>query len=51
MICICGHRHRGKVECPACNCGHLEEWEIAQRGEENMIKKLWRKIKDWLGIL
>ena len=27
MICKCGHRHRGKDECPGCKCGHLEEYE------------------------
>ena len=50
MICItCEHGcHCGDI-CQAdngCGCPTCEHGE-----GENMLKKLWRKIKDWLGIL
>ena len=44
MICICGHNHRDKVECPECKCGHLEEWESAQRGEDIMLDKIKNSV-------
>ena len=40
MICECGHRHRGRIQCPNCDC------EI-QVQIENILKKIWKKIKSW----
>ena len=45
----CSHKHRGIAQCNYCDC----DWSIPKivLEEDNMLKKLWRKIKDWLGIL
>jgi hypothetical protein len=41
-ICMdCGHRHRGIAQCSFCDC----VWETVKLVEENMIKKIWNKIK------
>ena len=43
-ICMdCGHRHRGIAECSFCDC----VWETIKLVEENMIKKIWNKIKEF----
>ena len=43
-ICMdCGHRHRGIAKCSFCDC----VWETIKLVEENMIKKIWKKIKSW----
>jgi len=42
-ICIdCGHRHRGIAQCSFCDC----VWETIKLVEDNMIKKIWKKIKE-----
>jgi len=53
MICIiCDHDCHCGDSCNAlpmdggCGCVSCEH-----KQEENMLKKLWQKIKDWLGIL
>ena len=45
----CSHKHRGIAQCNYCDC----DWSIPKivLEKDNMLKKLWRKIKDWLGIL
>ena len=55
MICKCGHRHRGKDECPGCKCGHLEEYEKILQEEKPMARKIWewvcwpfKKVWNWL---
>ncbi len=46
-ICMdCGHRHRGVAKCSFCDC----VWETIKLVEENMIKKLWKKIKSWFWV-
>ncbi len=44
-FCItCKHKHRGKKECPHCDCN----WQpIKLEKEPIMIKKIWNKIKSW----
>ena len=43
-ICMdCGHRHRGIAQCSFCDC----VWETIKIVEENMIKKIWNKIKNF----
>ena len=43
-ICMdCGHRHRGIAQCRFCDC----VWETIKIVEENMIKKIWNKIKNF----
>ena len=43
-ICTdCGHRHRGIAQCRFCDC----VWETIKIVEENMIKKIWNKIKNF----
>ncbi len=47
-LCIdCGHRHRGSDQCPHCDC-HWDEAPIVLTNENNMIKKIWNKIKSWI---
>ena len=42
-ICMdCGHRHRGIAQCSFCDC----VWETIKLAEDNMIKKIWNKIKE-----
>ena len=45
-FCItCKHKHRGKKECPHCDCN----WQpIKLEKEPIMIKKIWNKIVSWL---
>ena len=43
-ICIdCGHRHRGIAKCSFCDC----VWETVKLVEDSMIKKVWKKIKEF----
>jgi len=43
-ICTdCGHRHRGIAQCNFCDC----VWETIKIVEDNMIKKIWKKIKEF----
>ena len=42
----CNHKHRGISLCKYCDC----DWTLVLK-EDNMLKKIWQKIKDWLGIL
>ena len=43
-ICIdCGHRHRGIAKCSFCDC----VWETVKLVEDSMIKKIWKKIKEF----
>ena len=44
-ICMdCGHRHRGIAQCSFCDC----VWETLKLVEDSMIKKIWKKIKEFL---
>jgi hypothetical protein len=43
-ICMdCGHRHRGIAQCSFCDC----VWETIKIVEDSMIKKIWKKIKEF----
>ena len=43
-ICMdCGHRHRGIAQCSFCDC----VWETLKLVEDSMIKKIWKKIKEF----
>jgi len=44
----CNHKHRGIDLCKYCGC----DWSIPKivLEEDNMLKKIWNKIKSWLGI-
>jgi len=43
-ICMdCGHRHRGIAKCSFCDC----VWETIKVVEDNMIRKIWNKIKEF----
>jgi hypothetical protein len=45
-FCIdCSHKHRGIAQCNYCDCN----WTLVLE-EDNMLKKIWNKIKSWLGI-
>jgi|TARA_B100000085_G_scaffold244339_1_gene236760 hypothetical protein len=47
-ICTdCGHRHRGIAECSFCDCV-LETVLVLK---ESFIKRLWNKIKSWIGLV
>ena len=39
---ICGIRTRG-LPCPTCN--------VEKQVEETMLKRIWKKIKGWLGLV
>ena len=46
-FCIdCSHKHRGIAKCNYCGC----DWSIPKivLEENNMFKKLWKKIVEWL---
>ena len=47
-FCIdCSHKHRGIAQCNYCDC----DWSIPKIVlEDSMLKKIWNKIKSWLGI-
>ena len=46
---FCGHPHNGLLKCAVIDCDcDLTAFEI---GEENMLKKLWKKIKSWIGLV
>ncbi len=66
MICECGHRMRGKLVCPMGVCfvhehvdgtthihkaGDIPHEHGKEHGEENMLKKIWKKIKGWIGLV
>ena len=42
MICECGHRHRGRIQCPNCDCEIQTQVQV-----DNMLEKIWKKIKSW----
>tara|TARA_R100000773_G_C4196373_1_gene100376 strand:- start:237 stop:425 length:189 start_codon:yes stop_codon:yes gene_type:complete len=62
MICECGHRMRGKLVCPMGLCFVHEHADGTthihkagdiphEHGEENMLKRIWKKIKGWIGLV
>ena len=40
---LCGHAHRGAMLCSICEC-NLEPLVLK---EDNMLKRIWKKIKSW----
>ena len=46
-ICSCGHRHRGIPECKFCDCVLMGPLKLV---EDNMFKRIWKKIKSWFWV-
>ena len=42
----CSHKHRGISLCKYCDC----DWTLRLE-EDNMLKKLWKKFKDLIGLV
>ena len=42
----CNHKHRGISLCKYCDC----DWTLLLE-EDNMLKKIWKKIKSWIGLV
>ena len=42
----CNHKHRGIAVCSYCDCN----WTLRLE-EDNMLKKLWKKFKDLIGLV
>ena len=45
----CGHPHRGLLKCAVVDCDC--DLTVLVIGEDNMLKKIWKKIKSWIGIV
>ena len=45
----CSHKHRGIALCKYCDC----DWNVAKviLEEDNMLKRLWKKFKDLIGLV
>ena len=45
----CNHKHRGIALCKYCDC----DWNVVKviLEEDNMLKRIWKKIKGWLGLV
>ena len=59
ILCFdCGHRchcqgqgfYVSTSQCSACDCIVCNHTQIKNIGE-NMLKKIWKKIKGWLGLV
>ena len=54
----CGHRchcegqgfYVSTSQCSTCDCYVCNHLEVKKYMEDNMIKKLWKKIKSWFWV-